>query len=186
MTGDRERWDEISGRYVDEVEAALAGVDHPRKGEVIANLREHLAEKYVALPDGDRSTERFACLLEAMGPPKEYAELLSGEAALRRSGRILRVLVVLLILAVALGFYGFFWLTPQGLSARRQLFGVDFSATPFFSKDAFSRVESGMTRQEVRDLIGYPVDRYSVDGADGQWFWRYSTAASVHARTYSS
>ena len=185
MTAERKRWEEMSGRYVAEVEAALAGVDHPRKGEVLADLREHLAEKYSSLPENERTDESFAHVLEEMGPPAEYADLLVERAAEEPAGMRLRwFLGALVILAIA-AVTGFLWLRPAGRSAIRQMLGIDFSAPPFFSRAAFGRIEPGMTKDEVRDLVGYPMWRYSIVDLEGTEFWQYSIVASDHAPSYT-
>ena len=70
----------------------------------------------------------------------------------------------------------------------------DYAATPFFSEEAFSRIEAGMSEDEVRDLAGYPVSRFgpvkiSEDSSKTKTYWEYTVPSSckepLHFRGYS-
>jgi hypothetical protein len=72
-------WQRLAADYVRKVEKALSAVDHPRKEEVLADLRAHLHRRFEDLTSEERTPARLSALVEEMGPPEEYAELLAPE-----------------------------------------------------------------------------------------------------------
>ena len=54
-----------------------------------------------------------------------------------------------------------------------------YSAAPFFSETGFSKVEVGMSENQVRDLLGYPVSRFGpIDPPASTITWEYTAPAS--------
>lgn len=53
-----------------------------------------------------------------------------------------------------------------------------------YSDEAFRRIRPGMSEQEVADLLGAPLEKYSFEGDDGveRVGWRYSKSA--HGQSY--
>lgn len=49
------------------------------------------------------------------------------------------------------------------------LFVKDYVASPFFTLEAFGKVERGMTEDQVRQLIGYPLERGGFDVKSCIW-----------------
>jgi len=80
MSVEKDAWDALSSDYIHRVEQELAQVDHPRKNEVLSDLRSHLAQRFADLPAEERTPERMKAVMDEMEPPGEYAELLSPSA----------------------------------------------------------------------------------------------------------
>ena len=55
----------------------------------------------------------------------------------------------------------------------------DFSAPPTFSREGFEAVAPGMSGDEVRELIGPPICRYRVGGAENEVEWEYSRIGTI-------
>ncbi len=77
MGADAGNWEQLRDDYLHEVERRLRRVDHPRKREVLDDLRAHLAQRFAELSPEDRTPDGMKALIEGMGPADEYAELLS-------------------------------------------------------------------------------------------------------------
>ena len=111
MSDARTTWEKLSADYVRRVEKALSAVDHPRKEEVLGDLRAHLQRRHDELASEERTPARLSLLIEEMGPPEEYAELLAPEGQARevtitwrgvwRVGRWVLAAACLLLLVVA-------------------------------------------------------------------------------------
>ncbi|MHC4713379.1 MAG: hypothetical protein ACYTAN_08945 [Planctomycetota bacterium] len=175
MKSDKEVWDAKADDYVRRVEGALSGVDHPRKNQVLEDLRNHLEDIYSNLPADRRTPEEFARAIDAMGPPGEYADLLSETPVKPRARAWLRLAVVCLAVALAsVILYGAFWADLETRADTLCLLGRGYNAPPFFSVEGFNRIKPGMTDAEVRDLIGYPCNRASWVGRETEVEWQYS------------
>ena len=70
------QWQDVKENYLNLIEQTLAQVDHPRRAEILDNVREHLENKYAELSPEQQSWENFQQIITEMGPPEEYAELL--------------------------------------------------------------------------------------------------------------
>ncbi|MBL7214842.1 MAG: hypothetical protein ISS71_04115 [Phycisphaerae bacterium] len=80
MTSEHQQWHQLKQNYLKCVEQALASVDSPKTAEILSDVAEHLENKYADLPPEQRTWEAFQQIITEMGPPQEYAELLSEEA----------------------------------------------------------------------------------------------------------
>jgi len=76
-------WEELKSDYLRQVEQALDRVDHPRKQDVLEDLGRHLELRLEELAPEARTAGRLKQLIEEMGPPEEYAELLAPDGASR-------------------------------------------------------------------------------------------------------
>ena len=76
MKTERETWEALTSEYIRKVERSLAQVDHPRKKEVLEDLRDHLERRYADMPTDERTPEKFDEAIAEMDAPEEYAELL--------------------------------------------------------------------------------------------------------------
>lgn len=56
---------------------------------------------------------------------------------------------------------------------------IGYIAAPFFSEERFARVRPGMTDEQVRDLLGYPLSRFGPVLGSGRVDWMYAFPASV-------
>lgn len=77
MTSEHRQWQEIKASYLKLIEKNLAQVDHPRRAEILDNVREHLDNKFAELPQQQKNWEGYQQIITEMGPPEEYAELLA-------------------------------------------------------------------------------------------------------------
>lgn len=178
MNTEKKVWEALTTEYIRKVRRALRRIDHPRKKEVLSDLQDHLRQRFADLAPDQRTPEQLEAVVREMGPPDEYGELLlpaEGPRALtlfqRRSVLWLLVSFIALTSALCLFF-------DQGRAIGacvRGLFGTDYLAPPFFSKKNFARVQTGMTTDQVRDMIGFPIWRYSLVGSEDKVHWVYTT-----------
>ena len=187
MRNEKETWQNLTDSYLRRVEKVLSRVDHPRKKEVLGDLRDHMAQHYADMPAEERTPEKMAAVIETMDAPEEYAELLSpatGAASQKwYRRRVFRFSTAAIVALVAIRFI-FLPDTPTLAAHVRELFGVNYTATPFFSRKNFERIKPGMAPDEVRDLIGFPYNRYSIVGKENEARWEYSVAAVPGAHLY--
>jgi len=79
MTAEHPQWQEIKENYLKLIEKSLAQVDCPRRTEILNNVREHLDNKYAELPPDKQNWEGYQQIITEMGPPQDYADLLTEE-----------------------------------------------------------------------------------------------------------
>lgn len=77
MSSENKQWQEMKESYLKLIEKGLARVDHPQRSEILANVRDHLDNKYAELSPDQHTWESFQQIITEMGPPEEYAELLN-------------------------------------------------------------------------------------------------------------
>ena len=190
MRDERSTWDTLASEYLRKVESALARTDHPRKKDVLSDLQRHMEEQYVAMPSWERTSEGFRRAIGEMGPPEEYAELLAPATGVatrkwyrRRSIQALLGLAVVLVAAKT-------FLLPDiqtCLLFVRAVLGVNYMPAPFFTEKSFKHIQSDMTKDAVRELIGYPIQRNLLGHPDGYilgTMWEYSTVDVPGANCY--
>jgi len=188
MSAERKIWQALTSKYIRKVERVLAQVDHPRKKEVLQDLRDHLEMRFSDLKPDQRTPKQLEAVIKEMGPPEEYAELLSpATGAAPRKWYRRRTTYLFLLAVVALMAARYLFLPDNqtvGLHIR-ELFGTNYTAPPFFSLNNFKRIQPGMTTDEVQDLIGFPIRRYSIVGLEDEARWEYTTVAVDAARFYT-
>ncbi|MHC4988479.1 MAG: HAAS signaling domain-containing protein [Planctomycetota bacterium] len=77
MTSQNKQWQDVKENYLKLIEKKLAQIDHSRRAEILENVREHLDNKYAELSPEQQTWENFQQIITEMGPPEEYAELLT-------------------------------------------------------------------------------------------------------------
>ncbi len=129
MESQDKSWQELKARYLREVRKALSRVKHPRRGEILEEVDSHLERCYAELEPRRRTMEELRNIIEHMGPPAEYAELLSPEAAATGAARRLKCLFPAgLIAAVVLAAV----LLPAALSQEKVAYIISFRAVAPF------------------------------------------------------
>jgi len=170
--------------YLKRVAAALKETGHPRRSEVLDDLREHLE----AIARESAEPIALEQLIERFGTPEEYAESLAPAEGARRKPwhqrRRVRFAVfaaaalVLFILAGSLTFF------PDRYSLKahfREATGRNFSApSPFFDLETALALDPGTEGQAIRDAIGYPFKRYRGTTEEGK---RYAPGADWYQNT---
>jgi hypothetical protein len=81
MSDAEKKWREMRDEYLRQIEAELTAVRHPRKKELLSDVRDHLERRFEELDPSQRMDRRFEQILEEMGPAEEYAELLKQPSA---------------------------------------------------------------------------------------------------------
>jgi hypothetical protein len=76
MNPENQQWQETKENYLKQIEKSLAQVHHPQRADILANVREHLDNKYAELYPEQQNWESYQQIITEMGPPEEYAELL--------------------------------------------------------------------------------------------------------------
>jgi len=80
MTSEAKAWESLKAEYLHQVEKALSSVRHPRKREVLEDVRSHLDRRFAELKPDEQTWENFQAIITGMGPASDYAELLEPEA----------------------------------------------------------------------------------------------------------
>ncbi len=183
MTETKSNDDQVH-RYLKEVEAALAQVDHPRKDEVLEDLRAHLTEK-ISLVE---SEEDLAKVIDEMGSPQEYAETLAPATGARPLKWYKRRRVQASVCVVVLFLIGSFTIFPDRYAIAayyRQVIGKNYVALPFFDLKNIKQLKPGMTAGQIRDILGYPWHRYQYDSEKNEIRWKYTALPSPKAPFYT-
>jgi hypothetical protein len=76
MSFEQAQWQEVKNNYLDQIREKLTFLDHPRRSEILNNVKEHLERKYAELPPANRTWESFQQIIMEMGPPADYAALM--------------------------------------------------------------------------------------------------------------
>jgi outer membrane protein assembly factor BamE (lipoprotein component of BamABCDE complex) len=58
---------------------------------------------------------------------------------------------------------------------------IRYAAAPFFTPSAFKAIQPGMTADEVRDCVGYPLERHFLEDTE---YWAYTGPRGPHADDY--
>jgi hypothetical protein len=70
-------WIEAKADYINRIEQALSINRHPQSFEILAEVSKHLEQRFAELAPSQRTWEDFQKIITEMGPPAEYAELVS-------------------------------------------------------------------------------------------------------------
>ena len=76
MSSESETWESLKTQYLNQIEKALSSVEHPRRKEVLDDVRSHLEQRFAELAPEQRTWENFQAIIIEMGPACDYAELL--------------------------------------------------------------------------------------------------------------
>jgi hypothetical protein len=174
-------WQRLKEQYLKQIEDALVDSGQPNIDGIVNDVRGHLDRRFAELPAGERTWENFQKIITDMGPPSDYAELVSekgGTGDKKISTRYVITLAV--ILAVLTG--GLFLLPallPKcSLPTWTDKMGIAFAAEPklvgeWVSVDFVSEVNEfkpGSKRRSselfLKDVAFYP------DGTTNKsWTW---------------
>jgi hypothetical protein len=94
-------WAEVKADYLRRVEQALSAARHPQSFEILAEVGNHLDQRFAELGPQQQTWENFQKITTEMGPPSEYAELVSGDkktGGLKFSGLELAVVGLLFVI----------------------------------------------------------------------------------------
>jgi hypothetical protein len=104
MSSESKTWESLKIQYLNQVEKALSSVEHPRRKEVLDDVRSHLDQRFAELADEQRTWENFQAIITEMGPACDYAELLGAGQTPRRqnvSPKFLLLIALVLVAAAA-------------------------------------------------------------------------------------
>jgi hypothetical protein len=106
MNGEQQ-WQNVKEGYLRQIEKSLAKTDHPRRAEILSDVKDHLDRKYAELPPAERNWEGYQRIITEMGPPEDYAELLKEERTEERSRFGINELLAIIFVAtlIAIGIY---------------------------------------------------------------------------------
>lgn len=108
MTDASRQWQDIKTTYLKQIEKCLGDIDHPQREDILANVAEHLDNKYAELSPAQQNWESYQQIITEMGPPEDYAELLAEEktpAASNTFGLNAFLAVVFVIVLMIVGGY---------------------------------------------------------------------------------
>lgn len=131
MKSEQLQWEEVKENYLKLIQQALAFVEHPRRTEILNNVKEHLERKYAELPPDKRRWESYQQIITEMGPPADYATLLCDDIIRTGQSRtglytLLGGLIFIALLAVgAFLIIGIDTEQPQTAKPQTSLFVLD-------------------------------------------------------------
>ncbi len=80
MTSEQKTWENLKTEYLRQIEKALSSVKHPRKNDVLEDVRSHLDRRFAELKPDEQILENFQAIITDMGPASDYAELLEPDS----------------------------------------------------------------------------------------------------------
>jgi len=92
-------WQRLKEQYLKQIEDVLVDSGQPNVDGIINDVRGHLDRRYTELSPGERTWENFQKIVTEMGPPSEYAELVSEKqehTAKKVSAKYVVILAVIL------------------------------------------------------------------------------------------
>jgi hypothetical protein len=92
-------WQRLKEQYLKQIEDVLVDSEQPNVDGIVNDVRSHLDCRYAELPPHQRTWENFQSIITEMGPPSEYAELVSekqGCTAKKVSAKYVVILAVIL------------------------------------------------------------------------------------------
>jgi hypothetical protein len=105
MTAENKTWDSLKSDYLHQVEKALSSLKHPQISEVLSDVRSHLDRRFAELQPDEQIRENFRCIIDEMGPPADYADLLAPDEKAEKSSETnfprkspLRIFVIILLI----------------------------------------------------------------------------------------
>jgi uncharacterized membrane protein len=104
-------WAEVKTDYLKRVEQALSTARHPRSFEILADVDGHLDRRFTELEPNQQTWENFQKIVTEMGPPSDYAELVTGVEKISRWTLTKLELAAIALLTVA--FFGSIYSYPQ-------------------------------------------------------------------------
>ncbi|MGA2171775.1 MAG: DUF1648 domain-containing protein [Sedimentisphaerales bacterium] len=124
-------WCETKADYLKRVEQALSAARHPRSFEILADVGNHLDRRFAELGPQHRTWENFQNIITEMGPPSDYAELVSED---RKSGRSKLTKLELGVIGILLVVFGvsvyFYPRMPERIATQWDLRGQPSSYMP--------------------------------------------------------
>ena len=81
MTSENKKWDSLTIEYLHKIEKALSSIKHPRRKDILEDVRSHLDRRFAELEPDQQTWENFQAIITEMGPASDYAELLDPNAA---------------------------------------------------------------------------------------------------------
>jgi hypothetical protein len=81
MTSESKKWDRLKADYLRKVKEALSSVKHPRREEVLEDVRLHLERRFAELEPEEQTRKNLQDIITHMGPAADYAELLDAHSA---------------------------------------------------------------------------------------------------------
>lgn len=114
MTAEHAKWQQLKNNYLKQVEQALASTNHPKSTDVLRDVDEHLGRKYAELSPDKQSWEGYQQILIDMGPPEEYAELLTEETTpVDKTASGVNIFLAVVFVIVLIGIAGYLVFTAS-------------------------------------------------------------------------
>ena len=156
MTSESKKWDSVKAEYLRKAEKALSSVKHPRRKEVLEDVRSHLDRRFAELEPGQQTRENLQAIITQMGPASDYAELLKPEAVrpLRYAQRkylLLSGLAAVVIVAAVL--------LPKAIPERKVSYIVGFEPVIPFEPETANEL--------LRAFEAKPLS-YSIETGNGR------------------
>ena len=166
MTSENKKWDSLKTEYLHKIEKALSSIKHPRRKDILEDVRSHLDRRFAELDPDQQTWENFQAIITEMGPASDYAELLEPAAGQQRRSVPLKYLLGIGFAIVVIVSAGI--LLPKVISPKVGYIVTFKPVSPFEPQtarellDAFNEnhprgVRTHHYRTQVRDnrLAGY-------------------------------
>jgi hypothetical protein len=171
-------------KYLSEVRNILEKSDHPRKSDVLEDLQIHLKE--IELNENPvRDVEE---LHRRLGSPEDYAEGLEPYSNVSpipsRRTKYFSYGIGIVVVVFVLGFTASS--NRQTIAAHyRTVAGKNFHASPFFDMGRLRALKPGASADEIRDAVGYPINRWQIQGKEDVVYWLYTKTPKPESPFYT-
>jgi len=150
---EKETWNNAKTEYLRQVEKALSSVKHPRKEQVLEDVRTHMEQRAADFEQSRLAHEDIHSIIAEMGPASDYAELLDPESSARKQNirwiHILSITVAAVIIAAAI-------LLPMVLSGEKQPVTLAEFRRDFPQKVAKLNIDTAKL-DDVITIFGEPI-----------------------------
>jgi hypothetical protein len=130
VTTNDKTWESLVAGYLRQVENSLADVGHPSCKAIVDEVRAHLEQRYADLPAEKRNWDGYQETITEMGPPSDYAELLSTEKVRRRIVTWPRIAIAVLLLLSLLFWGGYVGMITSGFNLGPTVYSIPDSSSP--------------------------------------------------------
>jgi hypothetical protein len=166
------------------VASILDSAGHPGKDGVLEDLQVHLQE--IALKE-EPITE-IKELENRLGSPEEYAENIAPFSKHKPKPLIRQKNFWGGIAFAALVFFCVIIVSSNRhtIAAHyRTAAGTNFVSSPFFDLERLKALKQGASAEEIRDAVGYPINRWQIQGKEEVVYWLYTKTPNPKSPFYT-
>jgi hypothetical protein len=155
MTSENKKWDSLKIEYLHKIEKALSSIKHPRRKDILEDVRSHLDRRFAELEPDQQTRENFQAIITEMGPASDYAELLEPAASQQRRSVPLKYLLGIGLAAVVIVAAAI--VLPILISSKHELVTSEEFRRDFAEKIAKLNIDTANLDYVIR-IFGEPME----------------------------